>query len=82
MVAQRYYTTLCIAFGSDQRQRFARFIGSGAAGNLPQSRANGCREEYDAIRQGFEATIMPHIDQALLKHVRSVNWLKLMTEGN
>ena len=79
LVAQRYYTTLCVALGSEQRQEFERFVGKEAAGNLPEDRAQVCPEEYDALKQGFNATLTPHIDKQKLARVRSVNWLKVLT---
>ena len=79
LVAQRYYTTLCMALGSEQRQEFERFVGKEAAGNLPEDRAQACPEEYDALKQGFNATLTPHIDKQMLAKVRSVNWLKVLT---
>jgi hypothetical protein len=79
--AQRYYTTLCIAYGGD-RKTFAGFVAAErpwdqtpAAGDLPLARARGCAEEFTTLRAGFNAAIGPHLDQALLKRVQDIKWI-------
>jgi hypothetical protein len=44
-------------------------------GNLPMSRARGCSYEYLRVKQAFNDTIMPHLDQALLKQVAGAPWI-------
>jgi hypothetical protein len=68
VVAQRYYTTVCIAYGAG----FGNFVGAGAAGNLPSSRAKSCPYEYDTIQQAFDRLFVQQkrVDQALLQQVR------------
>jgi hypothetical protein len=61
---QRYYTTLCIAVGAEQRQifrfpandnrRFLWFVAQGNAGDLPYSRYVSCVEEFDTVRKAFD----------------------------
>jgi Putative metallopeptidase len=85
VVAQRYYTTLCIAYGGEARgvtltkgtagatgSGLGNFVGGAAAGNLPQSRAQSCPYEYDAIKQAFvNLFVAPgHVDQSLLGQVQ------------
>jgi hypothetical protein len=84
VVAQRYYTTLCIAYGAEARgalvttnvagqgSGLGNFVGGAAAGNLPQSRAQSCPYEYDTIKQAFvELFVVPkHVDLSLLDAVQ------------
>jgi hypothetical protein len=83
VMAQRYYTTLCIAFGAEP-ETFGSFVAerrgglfgtAAAAGDLPPARARGCREEFETIEEAFAATILPHIDTALLAKVQKVKWV-------
>ncbi len=82
IMAQRYYTMLCLAYGRD-RQTFGRFVagnrpgGEAAAGDLPAARAVNCRTEYNTLSEAFAATILPHLDKALLKRVQQEQWLDL-----
>jgi hypothetical protein len=92
IVAERYYTMICIAYGGEVRgvdvapapngQRgtvnagFSHFVGTDAAGDLPQSRANSCPDEYDAVKQAFVTLILPYVDPALLKQVQQTTWIK------
>jgi hypothetical protein len=80
VTAQRYYTTLCIAYGGD-RNAFGSFVAAergaeAAAGDLPLGRARGCPEEFNTLRDGFNKSIGPHLDQALLQRVRGVKWIE------
>jgi hypothetical protein len=80
VTAQRYYTTLCIAYGGDRRT-FAGFVAyerdaSPAAGDLPNVRARGCPEEYNTLREAVAATISPYLDQDLLRRVQLVKWIE------
>jgi hypothetical protein len=86
---QRYYTTLCIAVGAEQRQifrfrpgdnrRFVWFVAQGNAGDLPYSRYLSCVEEFETVRQAFDQTILPHVDAALLERVRNTSWIQFST---
>jgi len=71
--AQRLFNYLCIAFGSDP----ATFKFLLDQNLLPVRRAQRCTAEYYQLRAAFLQTIMPHVDQALLKRVQSANWLML-----
>jgi hypothetical protein len=84
VVAQRYYTTICIAFGGQMRRAipsgdgvdFTKFVsqysGEDAAGNLPDSRAKSCPYEYDAVKAAFVSLFMQTklVDPALLAQVQ------------
>jgi hypothetical protein len=86
---QRYYTTLCIAVGAEQRQifrfqpddnrRFVWFVAQGNAGDLPYSRYLSCIEEFETVRQAFDQTMLPHVDAALLERVRNTSWIQFST---
>jgi Putative metallopeptidase len=79
--AQRYYTTLCIAYGGD-RKTFGTFVAAErpydptpAAGDLPLVRARSCPEEFNTVRDGFNKAVGPHLDQALLRRVQEIRWI-------
>jgi hypothetical protein len=88
VIAQRYYTTLCIAYGGersgaykvDPQRAFSSFVASSTAGSLPADRAKICAEEYDLVKQAFDDEITPHLDQALLKQVQAASWVSFGSE--
>ena len=71
--AQRFYNYLCIAYGADPNT-FKFLLDNNL---LPTRRAQRCGAEFFQLRAAFLKTIMPHVDQALLKQVQSANWLML-----
>jgi hypothetical protein len=71
--AQRFYNYLCIAYGADPAT--FRFLIDGNV--LPRDRARRCAGEYFDLRRAFIKTIVPHVDQALLRKVQSAHWLML-----
>jgi hypothetical protein len=71
--AQRLFNYLCIAYGSDPAT-FKFLIDQNL---LPVRRAQRCTAEYYQLRAAFLKTIMPYIDQPLLKRVQSASWLML-----
>ena len=71
--AQRFFNYLCIAFGSDPSS-FKFLIDQN---QLPIRRAQRCTGEFYALRLAFAKTILPHVDQQLLKRVQSATWLML-----
>jgi hypothetical protein len=79
IMAQRYYTTLCIAFGGD-RATFGGFVAASArspyAGDLPDARAVSCREDYLTLLDGVKTTISPKLDRALMRRVQDpkIKW--------
>ena len=69
---QRYYNVLCMGYGADP-QHFKDFIDKGW---LPKERAAGCAAEYQQVRQAFSKTVLPFINQSLIKKVQETDWLK------
>jgi hypothetical protein len=64
--AQRYFNTLCIAYGSNSRA----YRDAVTRGELTEDRAEGCEYEYEALERAFDKLIKPHIDQQMLRKVR------------
>jgi len=71
--AQRFFNYLCIAYGSDPAS-FKFLIDQNL---LPERRAQRCGGEFYQLRRAFAQTILPHVDQQLLKRVQSATWLIL-----
>jgi hypothetical protein len=69
--AQRFYNFLCIGYGGDP----ATFKDL-ADKWLSKARIETCAQEYKQVRNAFNKTVMPHIDQALLKKVQSIQWIR------
>jgi hypothetical protein len=65
------YNVLCVAYGADQKT-FKDLVD---AGWLPADRARGCTAEYQQLRYAFATTVLPFIDQSLMKRVQSMKWL-------
>jgi hypothetical protein len=86
VIAQRYYTTLCISYGGQLRQnletKFEYFVawpGWNPGGNLPAERAASCVEEFDAVKRAFDDLILPRIDGPSLERVRRlITWSNLV----
>jgi hypothetical protein len=74
--AQRFFNYLCLAYGGEP-DSFRDFVDNGV---LPKARANGCAREHLLVKKAFAKTILPHIDQQLMKTVQSVQWLR-QTDG-
>ncbi|MEA2937611.1 MAG: hypothetical protein QOC56_1115 [Alphaproteobacteria bacterium] len=70
--AQRFYNYLCIAYGSDP-ETFKDFFDKGW---IAKSRAERCPQEYEEVRLAFRKTLLPHIDQDLMKKVQERKWLR------
>jgi hypothetical protein len=68
---QRFYNMMCIAYGSDTTL-FADVV---AKGYLPESRARGCRYEYQVLAWAMRNQIIPHIDQEMAKKVLDTDWV-------
>ena len=73
--AQRFYNTLCLAYGGE-REWFKDFIDQGW---LPKERADNCANEYRQVRYAFVKTVLPYIDQGMMKKVQEKDWLKAAT---
>lgn len=68
---QRMYNVLCVAYGADP-VTFKDFVD---ANWLPPERARGCTVEYQQLKFSFATTVLPFIDQPLMKKVQSMKWL-------
>jgi hypothetical protein len=69
---QRFYNALCLGYGAD-REVFKDFI---QLGWLPPARAANCAHEYQQLTRAFVKTILPFVDQDLMKKVQSSQWLQ------
>jgi hypothetical protein len=69
---ERFYNLLCIAYGSDATL-FADVV---EKEYLPQSRAKGCRYEYQVLAWAFRHEISPHIDQEMARKVLDTTWIE------
>jgi hypothetical protein len=70
---QRYYNTLCLAYGAQPAQFQALLDKS----DMPKDRAANCANEYLQIQSAFAKTVYPFIDQDKMKRVQAGQWLKL-----
>ena len=59
--AQRFYNLLCMAFGADP-ELFADLV---QGGYLPESRSDGCADEYRQVDYAMHKLITPYIDKKL-----------------
>jgi len=70
--SQRAATFLCIGYGGDP-ERFKDLVEKRW---LPKERADNCGREYQQVRLAFRKTMLPYIDQEVLKKVQGTKWLK------
>jgi uncharacterized membrane protein len=70
---QRYYNSLCIAYGGAP-DLFRELI---AKSGMPKSRSDNCEREYKQVEHAFKKTLLPYIDPERMKQVQSKTWLKL-----
>jgi len=59
--AQRFYNLLCMAYGADP-ELFADLV---QGGYLPESRSDGCADEYRQVNYAMHKLITPYIDKKL-----------------
>ncbi len=64
--AQRYFNTLCTAYGSNSRA----YRDAVTKGELTQGRADGCEYEYEQLERAFAKLIKPYVDQQRLRRIR------------
>ena len=69
---QRHYNFLCLGYGG-QPGTFKEFVDKGA---LPAERARNCTREYQQVRNAFAKTILPFVDQSMMKQVQAAQWLR------
>jgi hypothetical protein len=70
---QRYYNTLCLAYGAEAAQFQALLDKS----DMPKERKDNCANEYEQVKAAFAKTVYPFIDQDMMKKVQATPWLKL-----
>jgi Putative metallopeptidase len=70
--AQRFYNTLCIAYGGDPNT-FNDFVQRKI---LPKFRADTCAREYRQVLDAFRRLIGPYVDQELMEKVRGMQILR------
>ena len=70
--AQRFFNLLCMAYGA-QPKLFSDVVDKGY---LPESRAEGCADEYKQVDYAFNRLITPYVDQALRKKVQPKKLLR------
>jgi hypothetical protein len=75
--APRFYNYLCIAYSANP-DNFS-FLSE----DIPRERLDWCQQDYRKLVRSFKQTILPHVDQNLLKQVRAVDWMTRlkMTKG-
>ncbi len=66
--APRYYNYICIASAAKPSFGFLK-------SDIPSSRSERCDLEYRQLVRSFKQTILPHVDEELLKKIRAVNWM-------
>jgi len=69
---QRFYNLLCMAYGADP-VLFADLV---EKKYLPESRAEGCADEYKQVTYAVQKLIAPYMDQKLVKKTKARKWLK------
>ena len=67
--SQRMYNTLCLAYGGDP-ETFQEFVDRGL---LPKARADHCGKDFAQLKNAFEKTIEPFIDEDLMARVARWN---------
>jgi len=65
--SQRYANFLCIAYGAD-RETFNEL----AQKWLTTDRRGNCEQEYQQARNAFRKTVLPHVDQELMRQVQAM----------
>jgi hypothetical protein len=68
---QRFYNYLCLGYGGAP-ETFSDFVENGM---LPKSRAVNCAHEYQQVRHAFIKTVLPSIDQDLMRKVQAIRWI-------
>jgi hypothetical protein len=83
-IAQRYYTTLCMAIGwgrISNSGQFEYFAEPNVSGSLPAQRVANCAKEYETLGKAFGALFVQHVDANLLERVRAQKtWLSAGAE--
>jgi hypothetical protein len=72
VAAQRFYNVLCLAYGKDP-VLFADMVEKGF---LPESRAEGCANEYKQVDYAFKKLVYPYIDWKQVKKTQPKKLLR------
>ena len=72
MDQQRIHNYICLGYGAEPAV-FQDYVDKGF---LPKARAANCKSEYERIKRAFAQTLMPYIDQELMKKVQAVQWVR------
>ena len=73
---QRFFNTLCIAYGKDVVARTTIFNDFIQQKLLPEPRRVRCGGEYIQAKKAFDRLLMPHVTPELMKKVQGMDWLK------
>jgi hypothetical protein len=71
--SQRFYNTICIAYGKDP-DGYRDVV---ELAQVPKARLDNCKYEYAQVKKAFERTILPHLDAEKVAKVRAVDWIAL-----
>jgi hypothetical protein len=69
--SQRFFNFLCLAYGGSPD-----VFRDLANGLLPAARARNCAGEYQKVSRAFTKTVLPYIDQDMMKKVQGRQWLR------
>ena len=64
--AQRFYNLVCIGYGADT-EYFADVV---KKGYLPESRAEGCEDEYKQVDYAYRKLIGPYVDRSVRRKIK------------
>jgi Putative metallopeptidase len=67
---QRFYNYLCLAHGGPSSEAFKPFLTQ--IKFLSLGRSKRCAVEYSDLRWAFQKTILPHVDQDLMRRVQEM----------
>jgi Putative metallopeptidase len=70
--SQRAATFLCLGYGGDS-ERFKDLVEKRW---LSKERSENCGREYQQVRLAFRTSMLPYVDQELLKKVQGIKWLR------
>ena len=63
---QRFYNLVCIGYGADT-EYFADVVKNGY---LPESRAEGCGDEYKQVDYAYRKLIAPYVDRSVRRKIK------------
>ena len=72
LAGQRFYNLLCIAYGAEPGL-FADLV---EKKHLPESRAEGCADEYGQVAYAVKTLMGPYVDESALEKVFAKAWVR------